>query len=235
MLAPMIQQIMFLMNLKLIQSYTFSTLPLDQNYLNKQAKGSNTKLVGTPSRSATIFSESSCQNSKSRGDESKLYYQIPTDTVWIEDTKEDFSFPTTELLPSFPDIADYEYNNILNMKSLATEGKLLVEKMRKVGALINDQDSIKINQECKRQNEHANVKEKYELALQHAKDCDLNYGLCSVESLNAWDIVDIIYVEYEQYYKEGDDNNANDGYHLNDILEMCDLLETTFSDIHDEF
>lgn len=251
MLAQLIQKSLILMNIIFIESYAFSSLPLHQCLSHKKAKSHNTELFGTSSSSIVNKLSDSSQyetKSKTRGDGSKLYYQNPTDVaVWMdEDIKEatDFSMPLANLLPSYSDFLNYQEinnsKNLLKVKSLANEGKLLIDKMRKLASLMNDADlyceinNIDDKQECKRRYDHHEIKQKYEAALQNAKDCDLKYGLCSVESLNAWDIVDDIYLKYERYCKEDDTNDEHIEHRhpMNDILKACDLLETTFLDLH---
>ena len=94
---------------------------------------------------------------------------------------------------------------------------------------INDIDT---ENEFKHQYEQQIMKEKYEVSLQLAKDADLKYGLCSEESLNAWDVVDEIYIKYENYDKDNEDDDDDDDEI--DILKICDSLESTFLELQNK-
>jgi len=250
MITNMIQSVT-LMNLMFIQSHAFSTSFLDRtSFQNKKLK-CGTKLFGISSDTSSSNRAASSMDSnyrskkiKTRGDESKLYYKNDRTDFWIEDDtsevtmKEDYSIIPTESLSSHPDITNFAdvQNNILQMNLLAREGKLLVEKIRNAASLIDDEElycfinDIDTEMECKHQYEQQIMKEKYEVSLQLAKDADLKYGLCSEESLNAWDVVDEIYIKYENYDKDNEDDDDDEI----DILKICDSLESTFLELQNK-
>ena len=193
----MIQTLLLLLNLMHFESDAFSTLELNRNYYNR--KIDHNHLFGTRSSSTNAigFYLNKKTNTKTRGNEAKLYYQNPQDVkFWIDDTEVnvgDCSMASNSICLSEPDELR---THTSKLKDFAIEEKCFIDRTHSAASLISDEETdchisaYSNENKCSHHLNHEKVKEKYEIALQNARDADLKYGLCSIESLNAWDILD---------------------------------------------
>ena len=186
----------------LVITLSFSNIEAFHTTLHhRSTRSSHMKLFGTKT--------STTNSKKSRG--AKLYFQNPKDVdFWIEDNE--LAMPQTQV-------------NKIKLKELAYEGQCLVHEMRRVALLINEEGNQSDNHD-----NYDKLKENYAIAMDNAKNADLKYGLCSQESLNAWDLVDEARIELKHF----EANEKKSSNKLNDELKAFQLLETSFMEIQNK-